>query len=371
MWSEVDNKLYKVAQFSNSDGEPFGITIKGKGKHVDAHNKVMDTLNRLPKDKLTNFGNVKLMITDKVKTNTLLNVKLTLESEDKEEGQVELKVHKPSDKRHKATIEVRKLTGFDYVTVEKVKDVLTNMLDSYTSGESVSKILLKAKNNVKPYSPMVKQPSPSIKMFSCIECDYKSKSLVPLKNHMAKCHRSSKSKCELCGFQSTDNDVVAHMKEFHMVHDTIAAQNKEKRKKSIIGCDLCGVTVDNKNKLRKHKESQHPVSEESSLSSEKSPPRKRPATVVEVKNVNEAEVNMTDLMELDTPDENKDYLDSLAKEETIRNQAIIINNQDKAIKRLEERLSRRFQKVYKSQVKKLQESSRKVARMLTRTVAGS
>ena len=133
----------------------------------------MDTLNRLPKDKLTPFGNVKLMVTDKVKTNTLLNVKLTLQTEDKEEGQVELKIHKPSDKRRKATIEVRKLTGFDYSTVEKVKDVLTNMLDSYTSGESVSKILLKAKNNVKAYSPMVKQTSLSVKLLSCNDCEFK------------------------------------------------------------------------------------------------------------------------------------------------------------------------------------------------------
>ena len=44
MWSNVDSKLYKVANFPNSEGEPFGLTIKGKGKHVDAHYKLMDTI---------------------------------------------------------------------------------------------------------------------------------------------------------------------------------------------------------------------------------------------------------------------------------------------------------------------------------------
>ena len=117
MWAEGDSKLYKVANFPNSDGEPFGLTIKGKGKHVDAHNKVMDTINRLPKNKPMQFGDVLLTVTDKVKTNTLLNAKVTLTSKDNEEGQVELKIHKPSDKRHKATIEVRKLSGHDFEAV--------------------------------------------------------------------------------------------------------------------------------------------------------------------------------------------------------------------------------------------------------------
>ena len=125
MWAESDSKLYKVANFPNSDGEPFGLTIKGKGKHVDAHNKVMDTINRLPKNKAMPFGQDLLTVTDKVKTNTLLNAKVTLMSKDKEEGQVELKIHKPSDRRHKATIEVRKLSGHDFEAVEKVKDLIT------------------------------------------------------------------------------------------------------------------------------------------------------------------------------------------------------------------------------------------------------
>ena len=168
MWSNNgDSPLYKVASFTNSNGDPFGLTIKGKGKHVDGHNKVMETINRLPKNVATVFGEEKLTVTDKVKTNTLLNAKITHTSKDNTEGQVELKIHKPSDKRHKATIETRKLTGFDFDTVEKVKDLLTNMLDQFAVGETVSKVILKAKGKAKPYTPLVKQPSLATKLLSC------------------------------------------------------------------------------------------------------------------------------------------------------------------------------------------------------------
>ena len=156
---------------------------------------------------------------------------------------------------------------------------------------------------------------------------------------MAKSHKSAKSKCDLCGFQSTDTDVVAHMKEFHLVHNIISQLIKEKRKKSVIGCDKCGVTADTKQKLKKHKESQHPVSEDSSSSSERSPPRKKPAKTVEVK-VDEAEVNITDLMDFETVDVKIDPPDLLAKDEVIKNQANIIEKQAEAIKILEENVQK-------------------------------
>ena len=137
MWSEENSKLYKVATFQNSDGEPFGVTIKGRGKHVDAHNKVMETINRLPKDKAAIFGDKKITVTDKVKTGLIINEKVTLQTKDDQEGQVEIKIHKPSDKRKKATIEIRRLTGHEYDVVEKVQNIITTMIDEYTSGQTV------------------------------------------------------------------------------------------------------------------------------------------------------------------------------------------------------------------------------------------
>ena len=173
MWSVENSKLYKVATFQNSDGEPFGVTIKGRGKHVDAHNKVMETINRLPKDKAAICGDKKITVTDKVKTGLILNAKVTLQTKDDQEGQVEIKIHKPSDKRKKATIEIRRLTGHEYDVVEKVQNIITTMIDEYTSGQTVSKTMINAKGKPNSYVPMVKQPSLSIKLLSCNVCNFK------------------------------------------------------------------------------------------------------------------------------------------------------------------------------------------------------
>ena len=45
----------------------------------------------LPKDKEIPFGDVKLTVIDKVKSNIPLNAKVTLTTEDNLEGQVEIK----------------------------------------------------------------------------------------------------------------------------------------------------------------------------------------------------------------------------------------------------------------------------------------
>ena len=128
MWSKESSKLYKVATFQNSDGEPFGVTIKGRG---NTHNKVIKTINRLPRDKAAIFGDKKNTVTE-VKTGLILNAKVTLQTKDDQMGQVEIKIHKPSDKRKKATIEIRRLTGHEYDVKEKVQNIITTMIYDYT-----------------------------------------------------------------------------------------------------------------------------------------------------------------------------------------------------------------------------------------------
>ena len=340
MWSDDGSNLYKVATFPNSDGEPYGLTIKGKGKHIDAHNKVMETLNRLPKDKATCFGDFQLTVTDKVKTNILLNAKVTLTKKDKQEGQVEIKIHKPSDRGKKATIEIQKLSGHDYETVETVKDIVTNMIDEFTAGESVSKIMLKAKGKAKPYTPIVKQPSLLIKLLACNECDFKVKTMPALKTHIISNHKQKKHRCEKCGFESSEVDMEDHNKEFHLVHQNI--QQQKKRKQSVFACDQCGVTVDAENKLKNHKQSQHSVS-----SPEPSPPRKKPVKDVELDaEVTNAEnkdpqIKMPGVEQMDyshseekpTQDENikEANKEVLKKEEIIIAQNKIIKDQEKEL----------------------------------------
>ena len=295
MWEENQTKIYKVASFPNSDGEQFGVTIKGKGRHVDSHNKVMETINRLPKDKATSFGDVRLTVTDKVKTNTLLNAKITITSKENIEGQVELKIHKPSDRRQKATIEIRRLNGHTYEAVESVKELITDMLDKFHAGENVSKVLIKAKSKAKGYSPMVRQPSLAVKLLSCAECDFKAKTMVTLRNHIIKNHKSPKNRCDICGFECNTDDMKEHMDQFHIVHQSIKKQNQLKRKKSVVGCDECGVTADNQKKLKEHKLLQHPVKEDTSSASEPSPPRKKQEKQIKVKIDNGKEVEISDI----------------------------------------------------------------------------
>ena len=236
------------------------------------------------------FGQVKLTVTDKVKTNTLLNAKVTLTTKENVENQVEIKIHKPSDKRHKATIEVRKLTGHEFEAVEEVKDLLTKMLDDFTSGEPVSRVIIKAKGKIAAYTPLVKQPSLQIKLISCKECEFTTKTMPTLKGHISKNHRYSKCKCDICGFDFSENDMKDHMSEFHQVHQTIKGQNKQKRKKDTICCDECGITVDSQKKLKSHKESQH----QESSSSEPSPPRKKSGPLLETKAPEEPENKQID-----------------------------------------------------------------------------
>ena len=331
MWSQNDAKMYKVANFTNSDSEPFGLTIKGKGKHIYAHNKVMDTLNRLQKDKATTFGAVKLTITDKVKTNAIFNAKITLTAGEDFEGQVEIKIHKPSDKRCKATIDIRKLSGSDFEAFEKAKTVVIDMLDDFMNGESVSKVLTKAKGKAKPYCPIVKQPSLSTKLLACTKCDFKVKSVVVLKNHISKNHTQKKCSCEICGFESSIEDMQDHMKEFHIVHHNIIKQNK--RKNVTFACDKCGVTVDTNKKLKTHIEHQHPEPSEISSSPEPSPPRKKPVIQVQVE---EEKEEIMDTEEVGKIEEN-DLKKETYKDELIKTQAKQLEEQSKEISEMKKK----------------------------------
>ena len=96
----------------------------------------MDIINRFPKDKATRFGDIKLTVTEKAKTNTILNAKVILTTED-DESPSEIKIHKPSDKKSKQQQKKRKFTGQDYETVERMKGVITDILDDFSSGQSV------------------------------------------------------------------------------------------------------------------------------------------------------------------------------------------------------------------------------------------
>ena len=188
--------------------------------------------------------------------------------------------------------------------------------------------MIKAKGKATPYSPMAKQPSLSVKLLSCPQCDFKVRTMVALKNHIKITHRSENDKCQVCGFVSKTNDIKEHMDQFHLVHQSILKQNELKRKKSVVCCDKCGVTADTKKKMREHKLLQHPVLEETSSSSEPSPPRKKQIKPVGVQIVENGEVEMIDIETIEAKQDNMDE----KKNQIEIEKDIIIKAQDKNIK---------------------------------------
>ena len=207
------------------------------------------------------------------------------------------------------------------------------MLDEFTLGESVSKVI--AKNNAKPYSPFVGQPSLSVKLLCCTICDFRIKSVAALKQHMMKSDKSPTVKCDVCGFESNETDVINHKLEFHLVHQQIHKQVK--RKKAIFTCCQCGITVDTKKKLNNHMGSQHPGHEESSSSSEPSPPRKRPAKSDQVSGADDSVVEIMEMIidEVFKEDAMKDITQKENKDNIMKAQAIKIKDQEKQIQHLE------------------------------------
>ena len=135
-------------------------------------------------------------------------------------------------------------------------------------------------------------------------------------------HKSLNCKCDTCGFESGLNEMESHNKEFHLVHQSIKIQNK--RKKSVFGCDKCGITVDTQRKLRSHKGSQHPVSVETSSSSEPSPPRKKTVKQVAKVIVEDTEVEMVDIKKVEEK--------PLVEEDKVTETDQIIKSQERQIK---------------------------------------
>ena len=81
---------------------------------------------------------VNIKILDATQNKSMLNAVIEVTSEDTLKGNVEIKVYNPSlDKKKGATIELRKMSGFEYVHVERVKSVITTLLDGFLAGESI------------------------------------------------------------------------------------------------------------------------------------------------------------------------------------------------------------------------------------------
>ena len=175
---DTSNKVYKEKTYFNSNKDPFGITLNGRTKaYIKAHEKVRDILSIRGKVITTNDGKIKVL--DAPQKQGMVNPIVEL-IDKSEKGNVEIKVYNPSlNKKKGATIELRKRPNYDFSLVEKVKNIVTNLLDGYLA-----------------------EKDPNNKYFTCDICKWETRFEPALKGHMKKMHAQQSQTIEkqkVCG----------------------------------------------------------------------------------------------------------------------------------------------------------------------------
>ena len=176
-------KAYKEKPYTNSNKEPFGLTLNGNSKeYILAHGAIKSMIKK-GKEVSTAKGKLKFKDASDKGSMIVAIVEITV---DNKKGDAELKVYNPSTSKKKgATIEIRKVSDSEYLFVEKLKDVLTNLLDHIIAGDEIGNLLIASKKHGK----VTCKP----KLFSCDVCGWESKFSSALKTHKKRLH----SKIEL------------------------------------------------------------------------------------------------------------------------------------------------------------------------------
>ena len=254
----VEYKVYKEKPYLNSDREPFGLTINGKTKeYIHAHETFRSLIK---KGKLYMVEGSKIKILDITNNKGSLNAILEVSGDGVAKGNVELKVYNPSvGKKKGATIELRKMSGFDYILVEKLKMMITNLLDGFIAGYDVEQVLAISKKGT--LHRVIGKVTSKPKLFACDLCNWQTKFGSALKSHKTRIHckeqTGRKFKCDACVFQFDTQELLD-------VHGRI--KHKPGNKRSI--------------------ETPSPSS---------SPPRKRQDGPIVIDEFDESEVEMMDL----------------------------------------------------------------------------
>ena len=198
---------YIEKPYLNSNKEPFGMTIKGKSKEfIAGHGHIKDLMIR-GKTISTKAGKIRVLDVSHGKTivNAILEVSI---DESPEEGEVELKIHNPSlDKKKGATLELRKISGFDYIHVEQLREVLKDILSNFISENQESIFRIQKEKS----------------SFKCNVCAWETKFEPSLKGYIKRMHGKNegiKIFCSKCGFKT---DSKATLK----VHDRMSHQNRQ------------------------------------------------------------------------------------------------------------------------------------------------
>ena len=226
-----------------------------------------------------------------------------------QKGHVELKVHSPGKKG--ATIEMRKMSGFEYVYVELLKSMITMFLDGLIDGEDIQKIIKKTGNSTLNKAGVTSKPT----LFRCDICNFESQFASGLKIHKTRIHIQKEIiKCGQCDYKSVEEkDLASHIKSSHEQDKTelltfvctvckLEADTEKKldhhieseHNKKVLNCDSCGFKTNDVNDMSQHTALLHKQNNkrENSVSPSSSPPRKK----IEIhEEQEENEVDMIDL----------------------------------------------------------------------------
>ena len=288
-------KAYKEKPNLNSNKEPFGLTIKGKSKaYITAHKSVQSLIIK-GKTLTTKEGKMKIL--DASHNKGMINAIVEVNVIENELGNVEMKFYDPSlDKKKGATVELRKMSDFDYSHVEKLKSIVTCLLDKFLSEKDLN------------HKPCGGFPGGQ-KFFTCNICEWQTRFEPALKGHKKRMHANPNVKSKDEGFLWEIFQFKTKSKATMMVHGRMNHKEEtKKRLKVTIQCKVSKLesTFDNQGKLSEHMKIQHNEStsvnfvdpETESLSS--SPPRKKLE-----KQIDEANEEMLDLDNMEIKIENE------------------------------------------------------------------
>ena len=212
----VHYSMFYEKPYTNSDQQRFGVTLRGKGKEfVNAHGTFKDLLI---KGKEYDFENHSLRILDVVvKTGMTINVIEVTDRVEKSKGNAEMKIYTPSSKKNKgATIELRKITGFDYSFVDSLKNITVNILEGLVAGTDVKDVLKKGKSKFPSKSKVTSKPA----LFDCDQCVFQSRFSSDLKVHQANIHGLKSFECSNCNFKSeSESQLKEHNNEKHLINN--------------------------------------------------------------------------------------------------------------------------------------------------------
>ena len=304
----VEYKVYKVKPYLNSDRQPFGLTINSKSKDYIQAQKSFSEIVKI-RGKQFRACRSKVKIVDVTHKPSVVTAVAEVMEDVGIKGNVQIKVYSPGKKG--AAIELRKLSDTDYKLVDKLKDVITVILDGLIAGNNIEQVLIDAKKELGQKS--LSKVTSKYKRFTCAVCNFETKFSSSLKGHMTRIHPQKERSCHRCSlkFQS-ETDLNLHITTVHKEnHDCqtcelkfeakvdldlyIIKKHGIKRMKETVTCKTCDSTFRSQERLKEHCENQHAVTSKFPIEGSPcpSPPRKKQELVVDV--VEDNEIEMIDI----------------------------------------------------------------------------